>query len=363
MRLQRLLTLCCLQVQAEDCVSSASLLQRHTNRDHDRVVWLSAISLASGCDSEGYLEEYAVALRSWQETRNTLSFNPHLVLHLDANATRNSLASSLQTYLRRIEHLGAKLIFHRLSFLEKLKEQSLPDEVHRDELECMAGAFIRLEIPRLELPRSRSELLYTDCDVIWWRHISLQEWALSMPRQPFSLAYSGQLSKDEGPLNDGVMLINLDSYERDMPKVIESITESPRFRCDQRSINDFYEAHPGRALWSIIWNYRMYWDGHEPVAMVHYWGVKPSELKCWLQGQSCPTSQSLLPREMHNSVRRMALDMAVLEDPELRFLKESLRSHLDFLLVCLKSFFGFREDLQILPQDIAACWKLYDLCQ
>ena len=337
MSFKGLLALCCLQVQAEDCVhcvSSASLLQRHKRdridrENSDRVVWLSSISLASGCDSSGYLEEYAVALRSWQETQNYFSFDPHLVLHLDANTTRSSLNSSLKTYLTRIEDLGAKLIFHRLSFLDKLKEQSLPAEVHRDELECMAAAFIRIEIPRLELPRSRSELLYTDCDVLWWRQISLEEWALSMPQQAYSLAYSGQLSKDEGPLNDGVMLMNLDNYEKDMPKVIESITRSSSFRCDQRSLNDFYEAHPGRALWSIIWNYRMYWDGHEPVALVHYWGVKPSELNCFLQKHFCPTSHSLLPAEMHASVRRKALDMAVLQDPKLRFLKTSLGRHLD----------------------------------
>ena len=50
------------------------------------------------------------------------------------------------------------------------------------------------------------------------------------------------------------------------------------------------------------WNYKMFWDGRDHVAIVHLWGVRPSEgLSCWIrtrdQSRCPPIDQGMIPSQ------------------------------------------------------------------
>ena len=293
------------------------------------------MSMGLNCSRGKFLDEYEVALLSWKETENW-AFDPHLAVHLPANESRETLPKAIQMQLQRFQDMGAKVIFHRLSFLDLEKERfnSSPEKARgvNLDMECLAGAYLRLEIPKvleeaqlLEPRHHQKYLLWTDCDIMWWRQVLLDEFLQSIPSHKFSVAMSGQLWKTEGPVNDGVMLMNIPNYKQDMFRIMDYINSSQRWPgADQHTLNSFYDEHPGRSDWSVEWNYRMFWDGSEKVAIVHFWGVKPSKgLDCWIQRhgmEECPPiARGLIPAELQSKFQNAALEMAL--ENNLTFLK------------------------------------------
>eukprot|EP00435_Cladocopium_sp_Y103_P073525 s32_g44.t1 len=304
--------------------------------DLKQVMWLSGVSLASTCMSrEAYLEQYEIALLSWKETNNS-AFDPHLLVHLP-NGTE-SLPKSIQMRLDRFKQMGVHVVFHSLSFMDALKK-NLHNMRPTDDLDadCVAASFLRLELPKTISQRkllrphyNQDYVLWTDCDIMWWRKVSMSEFLSNVPTHKFSLAFSGQSLKEQSPVNTGVVLMDLKNYQQDMPKLLASITTTDKPGLDQALVYRFYEEHPGLSGWSVIWNYRMFWNGHEPVAILHYWGLKPSAgLDCWMHRRSLvgcpPIEKGLIPEDRRLQFQKQALDMAMREDHKLIFMREAAR--------------------------------------
>ena len=322
------------------CAKAANLLQKKVFVSDKQVMWLSAMSLGSLCtEAETYIDQYELAVLSWRETNNS-AFDPHLMIHLPHNMTLMTLSEFNQRRIKRIEQLGVRVVFHTLSFIDDLKSnlhQLRPDgDLDAD---CVAGSFLRLEVPKiiaekhLLQPRHNQDyVLWTDCDIMWWRRVSMEEFMANIPSQKFSLAFSGQAMKDQRPENTGVMLMALKNYQEDMPKVVSSVKVTTEWGLDQAIIRRYYQKHTGLSGWSVIWNYRIFWDGnepHEPPAIIHFWGLKPSKgLECWMQRRSmegCPgIGKGLIPENSRHWMQMQAIKIAMNLDPQLIFMKKAL---------------------------------------
>lgn len=317
---------------------------RPSDMRQKRIVWISSISLHPRCSSAlHYLEQYEIALISWNETQSW-AFDPHLICHVPE---KEDLDVEVQERLKRLEKRGAKLIFHRLSFLDRLTEKLERESVKDVDAECVAGTFARLEIPSI-LTRSdilerhdRRYALYTDSDVIWWRKVSMNEFMASIPSQKFSVAYTGQISKEEGPINTGVILMNLQNLNKDMPAMLDFMFNAFQLSSalDQGVMNRFYDENAGRLEWSVKWNYRMFWDGREPVAIVHYWAIKPSDaLDCWIKKRSltdCPAiEKGLIPDQLQEDYQQHALEIAETQDHRLSFMKQVMLKYKKYREQC-----------------------------
>ena len=316
---------------------ASNLLQKSVV--HKQVMWLSGVALASPCNSESYLDQYEAALLSWKETNNS-AFDPHLLVHRPSNLAE-PLPELIQKRLDRFQEMGVHVIFHRLSFIDVLKrnlhKMRLADDLQPD---CAAASFLRLELPRILSEKNllqpwhhQKYVLWTDCDILWWRTVPISEFLSNVPVKEFSMAFSGQIVKEQRPINDGVMLMDLKNYQQDMPKLLASIDHSEQNSgLDQAVVHRFYEKHPGLSGWSVIWNYRMFWNGRDPVAILHFWGLKPSDgLDCWMQQRSlvgCPAiEKGLIPSDRRAEFQTQAFDMAMRQDPQLVFMKQAMERY------------------------------------
>lgn len=334
---------------AELCQSSraSSLLQTSKTPGADsvdstnskQVLWLTGVSLASRCDHDTYLDQYEIALLSWKNTNNS-AFDPYLMVHLPAGEV---LPESTHNRLGRFKQIGGHVIFHTLSFIDDLKANlhnlRQTDDVDAD---CIAGSFLRLEAPRivseqkmLQAHHNKDYVLCTDSDIIWWRKVPVKEFLLGVPSQKFSLAFSGQAFKENTPVNVGVMLMDLKNYQQDMPKLLASIPSGTVSGLDQALIHQFYEHHPGQSAWSVIWNYRMFWNGRDPVAIVHYWGLKPSKgLDCFMERRNLmgcpPIDGGLIPAGQQQQLQMQAMEVALSEDHQLNFMKHAVLRYKKF---------------------------------
>lgn len=252
---------------------------------------------------------------------------------------QEDLDVEVQERLKRLEKRGAKLIFHRLSFFDRLTEKLERERVKDFDAECVAGTFARLEIPSI-LTRSdilerhdRRYALYTDTDVIWWRKVSMNEFMASIPSQKFSVAYTGQISKEEGPINTGVILMNLQNLNKDMPAMLDFMFNAFQLSSalDQGVMNRFYDENAGRLKWSVKWNYRMFWDGREPVAIVHYWAIKIKKRSL----TDCPAiEQGLIPNQLQEDYQQHALEIAETQDHRLSFMKQVMLKYKKYREQC-----------------------------
>eukprot|EP00438_Fugacium_kawagutii_P015228 Skav206120 [mRNA] locus=scaffold172:195548:196618:+ [translate_table: standard] len=333
---------------AEVCQSSraSSLLQTSKmgpgalphSVDSKQVLWLTGVSLASRCDHDTYLDQYEIALLSWKNSNNS-AFDPYLMIHLPAGEV---LPESTRNRLGRFEQIGGHVVFHTLSVIDDLKanlhSMRQTDDVEAD---CVAGSFLRLEIPRivseqnlLQAHHNKDYVLCTDSDIMWWRKVPVQEFLSGVPSQKFSVAFSGQAFKENSPVNVGVMLMDLKNYQQDMVKLLASIPSSVS-GLDQAVIHQFYQHHPGQSAWSVIWNYRMFWNGRDPVAIVHYWGLKPSKgLDCFIERRNlmgCPPIEGgLIPTGQRQQFQMQALELALSEDHQLSFMKQAVLRYQKF---------------------------------
>lgn len=321
-------------VLAEAALHPGQLHDHHELHHHQKkIVWASGLSVHPRCSkTDHYLDQYEIALISWHETENK-AFDPYLICHVPEEG-REALDDQIEERLQHLERMGAKLIFHRLSFIDRLAEKLQTEAEEDSDPECIAGTFLRLEIPRilsgLPLQRhDRSYALYTDQDILWWRKVSMNEFMSSIPSSKFSLAYTGQVRREEGPLNTGVLLVNLPIYRKDLPALPNFMFGDFQISTawDQGVLNKFYDENVGRLRWSVKWNYRMFWDGKDHVAIVHYWAIKPSDaLDCWIKKRSlkkCPDIDlGMIPDSLREKFQQQALKMAEKDDHKLSFMKE-----------------------------------------
>lgn len=160
-----------------------------------------------------------------------------------------------------------------------------------------AGAFLRLEIPRVarEWGCPDTEALYTDCDVMFLRDVA-PELRARTPRF-FVVAPEGDPTDYRSP-NAGVMLMNL-------PRLAQ---EDARFLPWTRWYLDTLERHETDFVWDqsvyqlyyrpfsrlpLSFNWKPYWGDAAAAQIVHFHGPKPNDPRCAAGEHPAPLIRSL----------------------------------------------------------------------
>nr|WP_321984897.1 glycosyltransferase [uncultured Lichenicoccus sp.] len=183
-------------------------------------------------------------------------------------------------FTREMAAAGVKVIFRRLSFYAELRyaqRRLLPYLTQW--MTTAAGAFMRLDIPRIEF--EDEFVLYTDCDVVFLQNPDLGRFRPTTFAAASQFDLYGHDFRDAGKqnyaeLNSGVMLMNVDRMRRDLPALIDLTCDMLHtFRgYDQSALEQFYMGQ-----WTPLspkYNWKPYWAGIDPYArIIHFHGPKP----------------------------------------------------------------------------------------
>ena len=184
-------------------------------------------------------------------------------------------------FTNEMQSAGVTVIFRRLSFydqLERAQRRLLPDLTRW--MDTASGAFLRLDIPRIEFVEDF--VLYTDCDVIFLQNPDLDDFrpGIFAAASQFDLyghdfRHPGKQNYPE--LNSGIMLMNIERMRRDLPALIDLTCDMLHTirGFDQGALEQFYMGQ-----WTPLspkYNWKPYWPGPDPYArIVHFHGPKPA---------------------------------------------------------------------------------------
>ncbi|KMQ93537.1 glycosyltransferase [Lasius niger] len=173
-------------------------------------------------------------------------------------------------FTREMEACGVKVIFHRLSWYDRLQAAQKQSKPEWDTyMEKAAGSFLRLEIPLLE--DEDQYVLYTDCDILFLNGVDLSAC------RPETFAVAGQFSEKNSvtDINAGVTLLNLDRLREDLPAMIDFMCQnfSEISGFDQELLRGFYHKN-----WSRLdpkYNWKPYWGINKDAVILHFYAGKP----------------------------------------------------------------------------------------
>jgi hypothetical protein len=156
----------------------------------------------------------------------------------------------------------------------------------------LQGPFLRLDIPKFikehslfDMPNvCKHNVLYTDVDVIFANRITQQDITnLSKLTGQAIVSYGREYSKLGHILNTGVMVINVERFEQELPKMLQQARDEKVYPGhDQQLINNYREANDALKekfqLLPMHYNWKAYW-GLEPsafsqVKILHFHGPK-----------------------------------------------------------------------------------------
>lgn len=173
-----------------------------------------------------------------------------------------------------LERKGVKIIYHRVSFYDRLKAFYPPDQ-----LKIAAGAFLRCDIPLLET--KEDSVLYTDCDVLFLNGIDPQ----NIPRAARFTCAPETRQTDWSILNTGVMWMNLPALRKTHADFVAFINDRlPELATyDQTAYNLFYAGQHTRL--PLEYNWKPYWGENSDAKIIHFHGPKPHDILHILQGE------------------------------------------------------------------------------
>ena len=176
----------------------------------------------------------------------------------------NLLYDGLDTpFTAELQQIGVKIIKHRVSIYEKLREFKAGDMGY---LAIAAGAFLRFDIPIIE--DEDEFVLYTDSDVMFMRDVDLSN------LRPENFAAAPQFSKTEATdMNSGVMLINVNNMRKMHDKLIKFATDNLQLGLDQEILREFFGTN--YTLLPAEFNWKPYWGIAADAYIVHWHGPKP----------------------------------------------------------------------------------------
>lgn len=147
-----------------------------------------------------------------------------------------------------------------------------------------AGAFLRVEIPRLSgLFKPRERVLYTDCDVMFEKDpVPLLE---SIGCQYFAAGPEFNPG-DYRSCNSGVMLMDIDSLSETFDDFLKHIERRigvwVHRAWDQDGYNEFYHQRWTRLPPEMNW--KPYWGVSGDAVVVHFHGPKPMRMARYRSG-------------------------------------------------------------------------------
>ncbi len=184
-----------------------------------------------------------------------------------------------------------------------------------------AGAFLRLEIPRIAAEQgfSNADVLYTDCDVMFLREV-VPDLSVLTPRF-FSVAPEANFT-DYRAMNTGVMLMHLSGLSKEDQRFLEfahwyldTLTDHEAgFTWDQSTYRFYYspltrlllrsrvsDKWRGRIAYRLRWldpprwdrlpqalNWKPYWGDPASAGIVHFHGPKPTNPRFYTDEHPAP---------------------------------------------------------------------------
>ncbi len=184
-----------------------------------------------------------------------------------------------------LQHLGVKLVRHRVSFFDALSSIS-GDSL--DHLAIISGAFLRVELPLVEVDDDL--ILYTDCDVVFQRGFQIPT------VQPVLFACATEFSQTDydNDMNSGSMVMNLPALRADLPQFTKFIRDNLSQGwpgADQAHYRRFYQGRWDRL--AIEYNWKPYWGVNADASIVHWHGPKPLLVRKFIHQPDLGTSKEL----------------------------------------------------------------------
>jgi hypothetical protein len=156
----------------------------------------------------------------------------------------------------------------------------------------LQGPFLRLDIPKFVKEHSlfdmpnvcKHNVLYTDVDVIFANRITQQDVTnLSKLTGQAIVSYGREYSKLGLIFNTGVMVMNVERFEQELPKMLQQARDEKVYPGhDQILMNNYREANDAQKekfqLLPMHYSWKAYW-GLEPsafsqVKIIHFHGPK-----------------------------------------------------------------------------------------
>ena len=210
---------------------------------------------------------------------------PSLLPHLIYDGKPTNITAWLQGQ-------GVEVIFHRLSFIDKLREAGLGHNP-------IVGAYLRLDLTvndtgplgahlrgeksRCQSTVSYKQVLYTDSDVLFLGGIGQQN--LIRPRKGGLFAMGSEAVRGSAPSNSGVMVMDVERFSQKRDALLRFGVEH-KFHfpaLDQGLLLKFFEGSIDKL--PDEWNWKAYWGWQKKkktnIRIAHFHGPKPRGVYGW----------------------------------------------------------------------------------
>ena len=221
------------------------------------MIWIMTLNEANS-GHQCHIEKYEILAKTalLSAKINAPKLQPILIYNGQSNKFTNDMTN-----------MGAKIIFHKLSFENEIINNSKRDDLWK---QIAKGAFLRLDIP--DVLNSNDTILYTDTDTFFLRDPT--EYILTTD---LIAALSEFEFNDFSKINTGSMIINLeksrDAFRMVRGKIIESLDSIEDY--DQGAIRLFLNRK-----WDHLhqfMNWKPYWGIDEKAIILHFHGPKPHD--------------------------------------------------------------------------------------
>ncbi len=257
-----------------------------------KMLWFTAIHESEGlCDGSHhqYNIDYSVALHSAIGNAKDV-LQPVLILGRYGLSNENS--TEPKKLGKWAEARGVKVIYSpRLSFQEDVNN-GLPSHLEKKFFSHLQGPFLRLDIPKFikehnlfDMPNvCQDHILYTDADVIFANNFTQRDaQLLKNVIGEGMVSFGREYAKKVEFVNTGVMVINVDRFEQELPQMLHMAKTSKSYPGhDQDMLNQYLQKNAKvRRKINILpmhYNWKSYW-GLEPskfsqVKIIHFHGPK-----------------------------------------------------------------------------------------
>ena len=275
--------------------ASSSTRNKGNEEEGCKILWFSSLHESDGlCDVSNvnqykYNIDYSVALNSAIINAND-SLQP--VLLMGRYGTDHESSSEHKKLGLWASEKGVKVIYvPRLSFQDDII-RGLP---HLKSFSHKQAPFLRMDIPKFIKENNlfdlsnvcKSHVLYTDADVIFANRITKDDMqGLIKSMHNATISYGREYNKKPSIASTGVMLINVDRFEEEIPKILHQarIIQSYPLN-DQHMINEYKNKHGSPEeifqMLPIFYNWKPYWklqpSSFSEVKILHFHGPKSGQ--------------------------------------------------------------------------------------
>lgn len=185
-----------------------------------------------------------------------------------------------------LKSLGVTVVQHQVSYLGNIVERShmIGKPLHPMHQAIIAGAYLRTEIPRLDIPDEF--VLYTDCDVIFESDPQIDRF------RPAFFACAPQFDPNNfQEINSGVMVMNVPGMRQEFANFYHYIVNHyETFGAhDQDALREYYNGRFDPLPCELNW--KPYWGFNDAATIVHFHGPKPGAIRHLIEQPDYPVPE------------------------------------------------------------------------